>query len=426
MKERLLQFIWQFQYFNSQHLSTSNGQSINIIKPGNYNTNQGPDFLNAKIKIGDTLWAGSVEIHVKASDWNLHGHSADENYKNVILHVVWEQDVELNETFPAVVLQDRVPMMLLEKYETFMQSSTLIPCASQINKINNLSTIAWQERLIAERLLDKSKTIEAHLATNNGHWEETFWWMLARNFGMKINMDAFEQMARRIPVSLLAKNKNQIQTLEALLFGQANMLGPRLAENYPVMLYKEYSYLKRKYNLTPQPLPIHFLRMRPANFPSVRLAQLAMLVHKSQHLFSSILETDDLMEIKKLLNITANDYWHYHYQFDEESEYKPKKIGGEMQQNLLINTIIPCLFAYGHKNKKIDLQQKAIKWLQQLPAENNKITRAFESLGLKPKTAYDSQYFIQLNNEYCSKKNCLHCSIGNQLLKEAAANYQLG
>lgn len=425
MRERLLQFIWQFQYFNSSHLYTSMGTPVKIIKPGNYNTNQGPDFLNAKIKVGDTLWAGSVEIHVKASEWNLHGHSGDENYKNVILHVVWELDVELPETFPCLVLQDRVPVMLLERYDGFMQSSTLIPCASQINKINNLSTLAWEERLVAERLLNKTKIIAAHLAKNKNHWEETFWWMLARNFGIKINMDAFEEMAKSIPVSLLAKNKNQIQTLEALLFGQANMLGPRLTESYPVMLYKEYAYLKRKYNLTPQPLPIHFLRMRPANFPSVRLAQLAMLIHKSQHLFSTILEAETLTSVKKLLNVTANDYWHYHYQFDEESEFKPKKIGEQMQQNLLINTIIPCLFAYGNLNKKIDIQQKAINWLQELPAEKNKITRAFESLGLKAKSAFDSQYYIQLNNAYCQHKKCLQCSIGNQILKEAAAVYQL-
>ncbi len=425
MRERLLQFIWQFQYFNTSHLCTNTGQQVQIIKPGNYNTDQGPDFLNAKIKIGDTVWAGSVEIHVKASDWNLHGHSADENYKNVILHVVWEQDVALKETFPGLVLQDRVPAMLLNRYEEFMQSASLIPCASQINKINNLSTLAWEERLIAERLLNKTKIIKGHLEENKGHWEETFWWMLARNFGMKINMDAFEQMAKRIPVSLLAKNKNQIQTLEALLFGQANMLGPRFTESYPIMLFKEYSYLKRKYNLTPQPLPIHFLRMRPANFPSVRLAQLAMLVHKSQHLFRTILEVETLQEVKKLLDVSANDYWHYHYQFEEESEFKPKKIGEEMKQNLFINTVIPCLFAYGHQNKNIELQQKAVTWLQELPAENNKITRAFESLGLKAKSAYESQYYIQLNNEYCSQKNCLQCSIGNQILKEAAAVYQL-
>ncbi len=425
MRERLLQFIWQFQYFNTSHLCTSNGQQIHIIKPGTFNTDQGPDFLNAKIKIADTVWAGSVEIHVKASDWRLHGHSGDENYKNVILHVIWERDTELKVSFPELVLQDRVPAVLLKRYEEFMQSASLIPCASQINKINNLSTLAWEERLVAERLLNKAKIIEMHLAENKGHWEETFWWMLARNFGMKINMDAFEQMAKRIPVALLAKNKNQIQTLEALLFGQANMLGPRFTESYPDMLYKEYQYLKRKYNLTPQPLPIHFLRMRPANFPSVRLAQLAMLVHKSQHLFRTILEATTLQEVKKLLAVTANDYWHYHYHFEEESEYNPKKIGEQMQQNLLINTIIPCLFAYGHQNKKNDLQQKAIAWLQESPSEKNKITRAFESLGLKATSAYESQYFIQLNNEYCSLKNCLQCSIGNQILKEAATVYQL-
>ncbi|MBD0331927.1 MAG: DUF2851 family protein, partial [Chitinophagaceae bacterium] len=225
MTEKLLHYIWQFQYFNKTHLRTTGGEKIEIISPGTLNKNQGPDFSNAKIKVGDTLLAGSLELHLKTSDWNIHGHTADPNYRNVILHVVFEDDVKhTNAALPLLELQEYIPKFLLEKYSELMNNSSFIPCSSSISQIKELTWLSWKERLLAERLTRKSQNILQNLEQTNYHWEEVFWRMIARNFGIKVNADAFEQIARSIPVTILAKHKNQIHQLEALLFGQAGLL----------------------------------------------------------------------------------------------------------------------------------------------------------------------------------------------------------
>src|SRR5688572_6523710 len=361
MTERLLQFIWQFQYFSKSDLVTANGELVQIINPGLFNTNQGPDFLNARIVIGAATWAGTVELHLKTSDWNKHGHQEDKNYANVILHVVWENDgdrnpVPVNEnsdsvpadkrnrvslSVPVIELKNRVAKLLLQRYEELMLSTSFIPCEKNIAGIRDITWKSWKERLLAERLLRKSALAETFLRQNNYHWEETFWWLLARNFGMKVNADAFEAIARSISLNVLAKHKNQIHQLEALLFGQAGLLEKEFlstdsgSENdYPILLQKEYRFLQKKYNLRTVQIPFYSLRMRPENFPSVRLAELAMLVHESAHLFSKIKESVSVNEIKKYFEVTANDYWHYHYQFSETSPYKKKKVGVSMVDNI--------------------------------------------------------------------------------------------
>ena len=268
-----------------------------------------------------------------------------------------------------------------------------------------------------ERLVRKSQTVEIFLNQNNFHWEETFWWLLAKNFGIKVNADAFEAIARSISINILAKHKTQIHQLEALLLGQAGLLDEKFTDDYPLMLQKEYKFYKNKYSIKPINLPVFFLRMRPGNFPTIRLAQLAMLVHNSAHLFSKIKEADAVKDVKAWLDVTANDYWHYRYKFDEESAYRKKKLGAAMIYNIIINTVCPVLFAYGNYHDENKFKEKALKWLEQTSAEKNNITKGFQLLGIENKTAFDSQGLIELKNEYCNKKRCLECGVGNAILK---------
>ena len=417
MTERLLQYIWQFQYFNARNLQTTQGESLQIIYNGTYNTNQGPDFLNAKIKTGSTTWAGNIEMHIKSSDWQLHQHSEDKNYKNVVLHVVWQNDATVLLPFPTLELQQLVSSVLLGKYEELMQSALFIPCQNHIKEVSALTFTAWKERMLIERLQQRALYIENLLAQNNQHWEESFWWMLAKNFGIKINADAFEKIAQSIPLAILAKHKNQVQQLEALLMGQAGILDKIFEDDYPNMLAREYNFLKKKYGLKKAHAPIYFLRMRPANFPTIRLAQLAALIQQSQHLFSIIKETGDINEIKKLLQVTANDYWHYHYMFDEQTAFKKKTLGDQMIQNILINTVVPMLYAYGYRHNNEQIKSKALVWIDQVRAEKNSIINGFHLLGIQNKSAFDSQALIQLKNNYCNYKLCLQCAVGNQVLR---------
>ncbi len=417
MTEKLLQYIWQFQHFNRDGLVTDKSEVIQVIHPGQLNHNQGPDFLDARIKIGNTILAGSVELHLKTSDWHKHNHSNDINYKNVILHVVYKNDEPRATILPLLELESRISNLLLQKYEQLMVNNNFIACSNSISGVKELTWIAWKDRLLAERLTRKSKKVFEFLEQTNYHWEETFWWLLAGNFGIKVNTDAFEELAKSIPINILTKNKTQIHQVEALLFGQANLLNSVFKDDYLQLLQKEYEFLKKKYNLKPIHTPVHFLRMRPGNFPTVRLAQLSMLVCNSSHLFSKILEATAISEIIHLLSITANDYWHYHYQLDEISDYKPKKLGENMINNVIINTVVPMLFAYGMHHKNEEYKNKALQWMSQLRAETNTITAGFKNIQLQNKNAFDSQCYIELKTQYCDSKRCLECAVGNGILK---------
>jgi hypothetical protein len=416
MTESLLQFIWQFQYFSKGELATTAGESIQIISPGQYNANQGPDFTDAKIRVGKTTWAGTVELHNLTSDWDKHNHNGDKNYNNVILHVVWENDTSKIDV-PALELKERVSKILLQRYQELINLSAFIPCEKSIAFVRDITWKSWKDRLLAERLMRKAKSVELFLQQNNYHWEETFWWLLAKNFGMKVNAEAYEAMARSIPVNILAKHKSQIQQLEALLLGQAGLLNDKFSEDYPKLLQREYKFLKEKYRLKPIHQPVHFLRMRPGNFPTIRLAQLAALITGSAHLFSKIKDAKTVKEIKQWFDITANDYWHYHYRFGETSSFKKKTLGVAMTENIIINTVAPVLFAYGSYHDEQKYKDKALRWLEQTAAESNSITKGFQKLGIENKNAFDSQALIELKNEYCNKKRCLECSVGNAILK---------
>ncbi len=417
MNERLLQFIWQLQYYNRQELKTGDGETLSIVHPGIINTNQGPDFLNAKIKVNNTFWAGSIELHVLSSDWNSHHHSSDKNYGNIILHVVWKNDINVQESFPVLELQNLVSKILLKKFNELMNAKSFIACETMIPTITPILWVSWKERLLVERMQRKTSVIFDFLSCNKNHWEETFWWLIARNFGNTVNSDSFEKLARSLSINILAKHKNQIHQTEALLFGQAGLLDKDFDEDYPKLLKKEYLFLKKKYQLLSTQPPLYFLRMRPSNFPSLRLAQLSMLIHKSVHLFSMIRETILLEDVKKLLSVTANDYWHYHYVFDELSDFREKNIGQQMIHSLLINTIVPIIFAYGHHRGETKYKDRSMLWLEQISEENNSITNGFKILGIENKNAFDSQALIQLKNDYCNQKRCLECAVGNKLLR---------
>ena len=421
MKEDILQYIWQFQYYNSNELLSTDGDGIQVIHPGLHNTNQGADFTEAKIKINNTLWAGNVELHINSSHWNLHGHSADNNFNNIILHVVWNHDIAIKDingnNLPTLELQSRVSKLLLDKYQQLMEAPRFIPCEKQVRQVNELTLINWKQRLVVERLLSRSEKILRILKETNYHWEETFWWLIAANFGLKVNSEIFQKIARTLPVSILAKHKSSILQTEALLFGQAGLLKNEFLEKYPAMLQKEYRFYQKKYQLAPVDGGLYFLRMRPANFPTIRLAQLAMVIHESEHLFSKIKESVSAAEVKKMFTVVANDYWHYHYIFDDETDYRIKTLGKQMIDNIIINTVVPILFSYGLHHDEAIFKDKAIKWLEEVAPEKNSITKGFESLGFSNKNALDSQALLQLKNEYCNHTYCLQCAIGNSLLK---------
>jgi hypothetical protein len=420
MTERLLQFIWQMQLFNKAALTTTHNEALQIIFPGQLNTNQGPDFLDSRIKIGQTMLAGNIELHVQSSHWKNHGHSKDVNYKNIILHVVWEDDRPLS-FVPTLVLQNRIAKLLLHQYEELMHNRGFVACENSVKQVSALQWLSWKERLMIERLQNKSTTILNGLQQTNHHWEEVFWWAIAAGFGSKVNKNSFELIARSLPLNILAKHKSSIHQLEALLLGQAGLLKGSFDEQYPQLLQREYLFLQAKYQLVPIPLPPSSLRMRPSSFPAVRLAQLAMLIYQSSHLFSKVREAETMAAIKQMLDVTANDYWHYHYTLGVSSGYKPKHLGAVMMEHILINTIIPFLFAYGDYHKNDQYKEKALRWLQQLKPEKNSILQKWEALGVTNSSALDSQSLLELKNMYCNQHRCLECTIGNVLLKKTTS-----
>ncbi len=417
MNEHLLQFIWQHLYFNQDELSTIQQESVQIISQGLLNTNQGPDFLHAKLLISNVTWAGTIELHLKTSDWQKHGHTDDEHYNNVILHVVYEHDETDFASVPVLELKNRISTSLLQHYRQLMEQNNFVACENQLQQVNEIIWDSWKERMVAERLQQKNEHIQKILQQTNRHWEEAFWQLLARNFGGPLNAEALEAIAQSLPVTLLAKHKNQIHQLEALLFGQAGLLQGEFAEDYPIMLQKEYKFLQQKHQLKPVHQPIHFLRMRPSNFPTIRLAQLAMLIHQSSHLFSKVMEARSVDAIRQMFSVTANDYWHYHYILNEPSAFRKKQLGKTMIDNILINTIIPLLFVYADEQHNERTKEKAIQWLQQMPKEKNSITQQWEQAGATHRSAFDSQALLYLKKNYCIAKRCLQCAVGNSILK---------
>lgn len=424
MTEEFLHHIWKFRLFDQLELKTTKGEKVEIQKPGEHNFDAGPDFFNGKIKVGETLWAGNVEVHVNSSDWKRHLHQKDKAYDNIILHVVNNADTILHrssgEEIPTIEIKDRIHKKLYQNYLDFRSSNDWVPCEKQISSVPAFLLNSTFDKLLLERLERKSQIILNSLKLNNNNWEETFYQSLARNFGFKTNAEPFELLAKSLPSIVLGKHKNSLLQLEALLFGQAGMLFEHFSEKYPQQLQNEYAFLKQKFKL--QPIEKHlwkYLRLRPINFPSIRIAQFANLILKSSHLFSQILELENASELKKMMNVSASEYWESHFMLDRSSSKKPKHLGEESINNIIINTIVPFLFVYGKQKDDEKYIIKALMFLEQTAGESNAIVRKWEELGVPVKNAHFTQALLQLKNEYCNHKKCLNCSIGNYLLKNS-------
>lgn len=421
MKENFLHYLWRTRRFDLQNLQTTDGQPIHIQHFGDYNTHSGPDFLNARISIGDTLWAGNVEMHLHSSHWQQHQHQTDAAYKNVILHVVLEEDTPIlrsdGERLPCLELQKRIPPKLAQNYLQLLHNEYWIPCQHHFYEVPDITRNLWLDRLLVERLEQKTQAIATTLQQNANNWEETFYLHLARNFGVKVNAEPFERLAKSLPLLLLSKHKNSLFQIEALLFGQAGLLQENFEDDYPKQLQGEYLFLQKKYKLTPvQAVSWKFLRMRPANFPTIRIAQFAQLVVQSSHLFSKILEAQSLEELERFFAIELSGYWRTHYIFDKKSPERQKSLGKSAIHLLIINTIAPFLFLYGKQKAEQQYQDRALELLEELPPEHNTILDGWQRLGVKPDSAYQSQALLQLKNDYCANKRCLECAIGNRIL----------
>ncbi len=421
MNEKLLQFIWQFQYFNNDQSFTTQGELLSIEKPGRLNTHQGPDFAEAIIRIGNTLWAGNIELHYLSSHWHKHRHSSDKQYDNIILHVVWEDDSPVIDSngfpFPTFELKSRVPSVLLQKFQLMMSSPQTVPCYTFLPALNDLEWLAWKERLMAERL-ERSATHISNLYKQSGNsWEETTWWLVAANFGGKVNGILFEELAKSIPFYILLRHHHRIQDLEAILMGQAHLLHKDFTEDYPRFLQTEYRFLSKKYALPIVNRQPAFLRMRPAGFPSIRLAQLAMLLHQHKQLFADIISMQSLKEVLKFLQVKPSAYWQDHYCLDEVSAIHSASIGKAKKENIIINTLVPLLFTYGKLTNNELYKNRAISWLLELKPEENQVVNQWKSLGIIQQTALDSQAMLELTNQYCLLKKCLQCGVGNKILQ---------
>lgn len=418
MTERLLQYIWQFQYFDRSQLVTDQGEPILIHHPGQWNQHQGPDFSGAQISIGQHRWVGSVELHILTSEWIDHGHSTDPHYQNVILHVVWEHNQPIPINVPVLELQHRIPKWLLQQYHDWMHAASFIPCANQWQQVSPLVINAWKDRMLMERWEEKYRKIMEQWKQSKGHWDELAWWLLARQMGGQVNADAFEQVAGSIPYSIWCRHRHQLIELEAMLLGQSGLLDLECKDAYPNELKTIYRHLKRKYQLQQPTVLISFLRMRPANFPTIRLVQLATLFKKQYRWMDHILAAQTLNEIVDPLTVTASAYWNDHFVFDVRSEHHPKQLGKGMRQQLVINVMLPLLFAHGTWLGNETLRSRALEWMAMMPPETNTITSGFVRHGWVNAHAGDSQAVLQLKKRYCDTRSCLSCAIGHQLLRE--------
>jgi len=419
MRESILHYVWQHKLFTAQQLVTTEGEPVDVIDVGKHNTDAGPDFFNAKIRIGETLWAGNVEIHTRSTDWHRHSHHSDMAYNSVILHVVSEVDGEIfradGAKIPQLVLV--YPKHIAENYDRLITEQKWIACEDKIAAVPGIVIESWKNALLTERLEQKMQAITTLLTESNQHWEEAFYITLARNFGFGTNSQAFESLAKSVPLSVLGKHKDQLLQLEAVLFGQAGLLTDEATDEYAARLKQEYSFMKAKFGLQPiNASQWKLLRLRPDNFPHVRIAQFASLIHSSSKLFSKIVDQPEMEYLRSIFVCEPSDYWKRHYLFSHESPVRDKKLGTQSINVLLINTVVPFLFCYAQQKNNQTLKDKALQLLEQLPSERNAIITTWQKLGINSASAYDSQALLQLKKQYCDDKKCLRCRIGHKVL----------
>ena len=421
MKEDFLHYIWQYKKFDFSNQTTVSGESLTITNCGNYLQLSGPDFFNAQIILGEQKWAGNIEIHIKSSDWYLHHHEKDSNYDNVILHVVWEHDIPVfrkdNSEIPVLEIKKYISKKDLGNYQALASPKSWIYCESQIATIDSFVLKNWQERLFIERLERKFMPIEQLLKETDNNWEAVLFCMLAKNFGLNTNGETFFKIAKSIPFSIIRKESAEVSNLESLLFGMADLFPVDIQDNYNKDLKTRFEYISQKHKLEKISIePVQFFKHRPDNFPTIRLAQLAMLYHKGQNLFSRIIVAKTVTALHQLFEITITDYWQTHYQFDKESPKKKKQFSKSFIDLLVINTIVPIQFAYAKSQGK-EVSESLLALLREVPAEKNVIIEKFSNFGIKGNNAFETQSLLQLKNEYCNKSKCLQCAVGIQLLK---------
>lgn len=422
--ERLLHYVWKYKLYTAAPLTTTEGIPVQVIDPGIQNTDAGPDFFNAKIKIEETTWVGSVEIHDRASDWMRHHHDQDKAYDAVILHVTSSNDAKVcrtnGEPIPQVVLT--VPASVERNIEWLLHRDCAVPCLNCIRLLDPLHLSSWMSALLSERLERKTRDILNLLPQYGYNWNEAFYITLTRNFGFGVNSDAFERLARSLPLACIQKQRSSHSQVEAMLFGQAGMLQETMGEQgnyYYRLLQREYQFLQHKHGLTPLDVSVfRSLRMRPANSPHLKLAQLAAIWTQHDTLFSLLLEARTPGEIKRYFRILPSDYWETHYHFRSISPKKEKQLGESAINILLINTVVPMFFAYGLHSEQPEYCDRALRLLETIPPEKNTIVATFCQAGITTRHAGDSQALIQLKREYCEKKKCLYCRIGYQLLRK--------
>jgi hypothetical protein len=424
MKEEFLHYLWKYSLFYRDQLSDGEGNPITVINPGTYNRDAGPDFFNAKIKIAGTLWAGNVEIHLKSSHFNMHGHHNDPAYNNVILHIVADDDRKVynsngEEVITAVIKFDPA---LFRRYESLVNNPFIIACQDHLSLADTILIRQWLSALAVERLEKKSEAILEVYTKSGNDWEETFYRMLCRYFGFRVNAEPFEMLAAVLPFRVIRKHSDNIFQIEALLFGASGMLEEglfreALSDEYYRNLIREFRILSAKYSIQPlQGYIWKFSRIRPANFPTVRISQLAAMLSVTGGLFSRALESGNAEEIKSLLEVPASEYWNEHFIFGKKVKSAVRRTGSQATDILIINAIAPVIFVYGRERDRPEICEKSLQLLEETAAEKNLIMNEWEAAGLKTDSAFYSQALLQLRNEYCRKRRCLECRIGNELI----------
>lgn len=428
--EQLLQYCWKHRLFPLKQLKTDQLQTVEVIDAGLHNTNAGPDFLNAKVKIDGTLWVGNVEIHDRASDWFLHGHQNDTAYNNVILHVTQNIDMDVTTADGRRIpqLQLLIPSTVSENYQQLLTIDAYPPCYQIIPSLPSLIIHSWMSALQSERLEQKTLDIQQRLQQCKGDWETALFVTLARNFGFGINGDAFEQWAQSLPLHSVAHHRDDLFQIEAIFMGQAGLLNPEvipqkyhqqmIEEGYFDRLRNEYLYLAHKFSLQSIDAKLwRFLRLRPQNFPYIRIAQLANLYHSQRFCLRNLVESTTLSDLKDILRTTVTPYWETHYLFGSVSKRNEKHLSEQSLNVLLINTVIPLLFAYGRHIMSDNLCARALDFLEQLKPEHNHIVSMWQDCGMEIQNAGDTQALIQLKKRYCERKDCLRCRFGFEYLK---------
>ena len=423
MREDLLHFIWKYKKLQLENLKGSKNEVIQILDVGSHNLLSGPDFFNAKIQIDEQLWAGTVEMHIKSSDWYAHNHEIDPNYQNVILHVVWEDDCDVfrsdNTVIPTLVLREYISFSLLQEYQKlfYRKERSFINCGNEISGTSDFVLQNWLEVLYFERLERKTDLVAQLLKASNNDWERVFFVLLFKNFGLKINGESFYEIANRLPYPVVRKIQGSKLQMESLFYGFAGFLdNDDTGDHYYNSLKKEFAFLKAKFHFleTPHQKP-EFFKLRPSNFPTIRLSQLANLYVLHQNLFSKVVNAKSVEELYLVFTVSASEYWNNHYTFGKVSKNHVKILTRKFVDLLIVNTVLPIKLSYA-KHMGRDVPEEIINIISAIAPESNTVISKFKSLNLLFPSAKESQAVIQLYNEYCTKNKCLQCAVGHQLL----------